>query len=150
MGKIQLRPATADEVPTLVDVLMAAFGNSSFSQAVFPDAATRQADERTWRLIITQYLFQEPGRTFVVAVDQGDDGSEEVAGWAEWVSPGGADPDTPLEQKKAQMDEVKKGWPKSVDRAALTDRGKRCGAAMGQALRAIGLELGQEEQMWRE
>ncbi|KAH8895314.1 acyl-CoA N-acyltransferase [Thozetella sp. PMI_491] len=145
MSAVQLRLGHQDDIPSIIDVHLLAFGTSG---AFFPDAATREADTRAWLTTNISATFSDPGRFYVIAVASGPDGTESIAGFAEWVAPGGADPDTPSEIRKAKAELRRKNWPAGFDRAAMTEYGQTLGPALKASLEKLGLPPGQDGQMW--
>lgn len=86
MSKFTLRPATADDLPTLVSVFASAFSGTPLTVACFPESdPTTQADHLK---IITRSLPE-----ILCAVDQ----SDVIHGWCRWVrKPASPPPTTPF------------------------------------------------------
>ncbi len=151
MANIIVRPATLSEVPTITTLAIEAFGDTGgLRKALFPDPARRDIDFPPWRLATATARFSDPGRHNIVAVERRDDGTEVIAGCAEWIAPGGPDPHTPAEEKGAKNEELRKQWPASLDRDAIADFSKTVDAAATAALKKAGLPENAAEDMWGE
>ncbi|KAH8895431.1 hypothetical protein GQ53DRAFT_762002 [Thozetella sp. PMI_491] len=139
MSTLTLRPARREEIPAVVALNLAAFG---------PSAERRAIDYPAWRLLNATAEFDDSGRHTIVVTDRAEDGTEKIVATAEWIAPGGADPVTPLEERKAKWREIQKEWPTSLDRAATIEFGNAVGPSMAAALEAAGLPEGADNNMW--
>jgi hypothetical protein len=150
MSSISIRPAKASEIRTITKLRMDAFGENGIVQCLFPDVARRAVDFPAWRYMVAEDTFADPGRHTIVVVELQEDGTEEIAGSAEWIAPGGPEPDTPAEELAAKKAERKKEWPSSINADANILPAKTVNDAIKSGLKKVGLPENANESMWGE
>lgn len=150
MSTITIRPAKVSESRTVTQLRMDAFGENGRVRSLFPDAARRAVDFPVWRFMLAEDTFGDPGRHTIVAVEQREDGTEEIAGSAEWIAPGGPDPDTPAEELAAKKAERRKRWPSSIHPEATRLVDEAVGDAVKSGLKKVGLPEDADKSMWGE
>ncbi|KAH8900690.1 hypothetical protein GQ53DRAFT_740644 [Thozetella sp. PMI_491] len=148
MSSIYLRPAEESEVRTVTQLRMDAFGYGGTAEVLFPDPATRVADFSAWRFMSAADTFADPGRHIIVAVERQEDGTEEIAGSAEWIAPGGPTPGLSEEELEARKAESKKKQPASFNPEGMANFMATTGEAIAKALANAGLPEDAHKQMW--
>ncbi len=148
MANIIIRPAALSELPAINAVRINGFAGNGSAETFFPDEAERKAHWPAWRLMAVTDGFADPGRRYIVAIERRDDGTEEIAGSAEWIAPGGPDPNTPEEEKKAKAERRREKWPKSLNTEPLADFDKTVGEALKVSLHKIGMPGDADQDMW--
>jgi hypothetical protein len=148
MAGIIIRDADISEIPGIMAMALTAFGDSGLSQALFPDPARRAVDWPALRLADAKALFADPGRHYIVAAGHRADGTEEIVGYAEWIAPGGPDPDATDEERKAKREERKRRAPASPDPVAMSAFSRTVRGVIKAALVSIGLPEDADNDMW--
>jgi hypothetical protein len=150
MTNIFIRPAKVSELDAITKLRMGAFGVNAVTQALFPDAARRAVDFPAWRIMAVKDTFADPGRHTIVAVERQEDGTEEIAGSAEWLAPGGPEPDTPAEELAAKKAKRIKKWPTSLNLEVMAVIDKVTSDAVKAGLEKAGLPEDADKNMWGE
>ena len=150
MANIYVRPATRNEVPVVTQLRIDAFGENESNRAMMPDPVRRATDFPVWRLAHMQDSFADPGRHIVVAVEPQDNGTEIVAGSAEWIAPGGPTPGLTPEERAAIRERRRALAPSSLDLGAMDGMNKAVDEGVKKGLERAGLSPETDKDMWGE
>lgn len=145
---ITIRSAERAEIPAYMDVALNAFAGSGLSQALFPDEATRYKDWTALRHADAKILFEDPGRRFIVALERRDDGSEQIVGCAEWIGPGGPDPNATEEELQAKREKRRAIRPASMDLEVSKQFSATANTLVATSLQSLGFREGADDDMW--
>jgi hypothetical protein len=150
MSNIYIRPARASEIHEITSLRIEAFGDNGLIKALFPDETRRATDFPAWRMMYAVETFSDLGRHHIVAVERREDGSEEIVGTAEWISPGGPDPEASAEELAEKNAKRRVNWPKSIKVEAIIAVEKVTNDAISSGMLKAGLPENAEKDMWGE